>query len=206
MRVLVAFDKFKDALSAREACDTAAQALRTRHPDWEIDPSPLTDGGDGFCDVLCERVAGRIEPVEVDGPRLTPVVAEYGMVAPQGLPPAVRQCLDARDPVAVTELASASELDLLSAPARGPWLATTLGTGQLLLAAAREQPALVLLGIGGSATNDLGLGALAAHIFAGSLGVPPDDPHHAITPPGLPLDEALRHTALLLDAAVARRF
>lgn len=162
MRVLVAFDKFKDALSAPEAGEAAAHALRDRHPDWEIDLCALTDGGEGFCAVLCERAAGRIEPVEVDGPRLTPVVGEYGVVSPQGLPAAVRQRLGAGAPIALVELASASGLDLVAAPARDPWLASTLGTGQLLRAAAAEAPALLLLGLGGSATNDLGLGALAA--------------------------------------------
>lgn len=162
MRVLVAFDKFKNALSAHDAGEAAAHALRDRHSDWELDVCPLTDGGEGFCEVLCENAAGRIEPVEVDGPRLTPVIGEYGIVSARSLMPAVRQRLGAEAPIAVVELASASGLDLVAAAARDPWLTSTLGTGQLLRAAALEEPALLLLGIGGSATNDLGLGALAA--------------------------------------------
>ncbi|MBI2516108.1 MAG: glycerate kinase [Opitutae bacterium] len=166
MRVLVAFDKFKDALSAHEAGEAAAQALRDKHPDWELDVCALTDGGEGFCEVLCESAAGRIEPVEVDGPRLTPVIGEYGVVAARSLTPAVRQRLGTEAPIALVELASASGLDLVAAAARDPWLASTYGTGQLLRAAAQEEPALLLLGIGGSATNDLGLGALMALGFS----------------------------------------
>ena len=52
MRVLVAFDKFKDALTARAACETAATALRAKHPGWELDLCPLTDGGEGFAEAL----------------------------------------------------------------------------------------------------------------------------------------------------------
>jgi glycerate kinase len=162
MRVLVAFDKFKDALPARAACETAAAALQDLHPDWELDLCPLTDGGEGFCEVLCAQVAGRIEPVEVDGPRHTPVIGEYGVVSARALTPAARQHLGIDGPVGIVELASASGLDLVAAPARDPWLASTLGTGQLLSAAAEDGPSLLLLGLGGSATNDLGLGALAA--------------------------------------------
>ncbi len=52
MRVLLAFDKFKDALGAREACRVAAEALQSQHPDWECDLCPLTDGGEGFAEIL----------------------------------------------------------------------------------------------------------------------------------------------------------
>ena len=52
MRALIAFDKFKDALTAREACDIAAEALSSCQPSWDIEIAPLADGGDGFCDTL----------------------------------------------------------------------------------------------------------------------------------------------------------
>ncbi len=163
MRVLVAFDKFKDALDARAAVEAAAGALRQKHPDWTLDLCPLTDGGEGFCDILCAHNAGRVEPVEVSGPRDTPVTGEYGIVPAASLTTAARARLklppDAQ--LGIVELASASGLDLLAADARDPWCTTTRGTGQLLHAATVDCADFLLLGIGGSATNDLGLGALA---------------------------------------------
>ena len=70
MRVLLAFDKFKDSLTAREACETAARALRSRHPDWQLDLCPLADGGDGFVDVLSRSVGGSLQKFPaVVGPR-----------------------------------------------------------------------------------------------------------------------------------------
>ena len=69
MRVLIAFDKFKDALTAQQAGEVAARALRAKHPDWQLDLCPLTDGGEGFCDTLTRAAGGRLEHVEVSGPR-----------------------------------------------------------------------------------------------------------------------------------------
>ena len=52
MRVLIAFDKFKDSMTAARACEIAARELRSLHRDWQIDVAPLSDGGDGFCEIL----------------------------------------------------------------------------------------------------------------------------------------------------------
>ena len=58
MRVLLAFDKFKDALAARAACEAAAAALRQRHTDWSLDFCPLADGGEGFAEILTNSAGG----------------------------------------------------------------------------------------------------------------------------------------------------
>ncbi|HTT56128.1 MAG TPA: glycerate kinase [Opitutaceae bacterium] len=167
MRVLVGFDKFKDSLSAPQACQAAAGALRRRHPDWRIDLCPLTDGGDGFAALLTEAAGGRLVTVPVTGPRGGLVEAGLGLVAEAQIPAAARRLLSspgatpARS-VAVLEMAAASGLALLPPALRDPWQTSTYGTGQLIRAAAELGAAAILLGVGGSATNDLGLGALAA--------------------------------------------
>jgi glycerate kinase len=69
MRVLLAFDKFKDSLTAREACAATADALRARHPDWIIDACPLADGGEGFSEILTAATEGRTVRTPVTGPR-----------------------------------------------------------------------------------------------------------------------------------------
>lgn len=173
MRVLVAFDKFKDSLTSSAACALAADALRVAHPDWQLDLCPLTDGGEGFCDILTLAAGGMIEKLSVTGPRGDRVEAAVGFVPLENIPPAARALLDFQLPginlqphggarIAVIEMAAASGLALLAPDRRDPWQATTLGTGELIRAAARPGVAAILLGVGGSATSDLGLGALAA--------------------------------------------
>ncbi len=172
MRVLLAFDKFKDSLSAQQACDLAARALRGRHPDWSLDLCPLADGGEGFAEILTAATGGKMSRLPVTGPRGNSHEASFGLVSLDHIPPAARQLLALDSPplaghagvarVAVIEMASASGLALLSQEMRDPWQTTTHGTGQLIRAAADAGAVGVLLGVGGSATNDLGFGALDA--------------------------------------------
>lgn len=173
MRALLAFDKFKDALSAPQACALAAGSLRARQPDWTLDLCPLTDGGEGFCEILTQALGGSFEAHTVTGPRGEPVVARLGFVPLALIPATARRLLDLPDSqlsalnsqlprVAVVEMAAASGLALLAPEARDPWLTSTTGTGELIRLAARPGVAAILLGLGGSATSDLGLGALGA--------------------------------------------
>jgi glycerate kinase len=171
-RVLIAFDKFKGALTAQQACDVAAQVLGRRRPHWQLDSAPLSDGGDGFCRILTQAVRGKLHPVLASGSRFDDagaaeqVRAEIGIVAVEPLPPAVRQRLglssvpDAR--LGIVEMASINGLSLLSPAQRDVWHQSSFGTGQLLSAASEQGVQQLLLGVGGSATSDLGLGALCA--------------------------------------------
>lgn len=163
MRALIAFDKFKDALSAEAACRVAAAALRARHPDWTPDLCPLTDGGESFAEILTGAAQGRLEHHEVCGPVGAPVRAPVGYVKAAGLPASVRSrlALADADRVAVIGMASASGLELVPPGRRDPWRTTTRGTGELMRHAQAADATVILLGVGGSATNDLGLGALA---------------------------------------------
>ena len=168
MRVLVAFDKFKDALSARRACDVVATALRTKHPDWTFDLCPLTDGGEGFTETLTTAATGRTELHEVSGPRGLRLPAPIGYIEGERIPESARTLLPGAPGsgrAAVIGLASASGIELLARDQRDPWQTTTFGTGELLARAIEKNAGLILLGVGGSATNDLGLGALAALDF-----------------------------------------
>lgn len=169
MRVLLAFDKFKGCLSAPQACDLAVRALRGRHRDWQLDACPLTDGGEGFAEILSASVNGQRLRVDATGPRGGLLAATIGLIPPRQVPSSVRPWLDFPDlasessrPLAVIEMAAASGLALLPPELQDPWQATTYGTGQLIRAAAESGAIGILLGVGGSATNDLGLGALAA--------------------------------------------
>ena len=165
MRVLVAFDKFKDALSARAACEVTATTLRAKHPDWTLDLCPLTDGGEGFAETLTGAATGRLELSEVSGPRGLRLPAPVGYLDAERIPSAARMLLPgapASGRAAVIGLASASGIELLPRDQRDPWRTTTFGTGELVARAATKKPGFILLGVGGSATNDLGLGALAA--------------------------------------------
>ncbi|HWA86082.1 MAG TPA: glycerate kinase [Opitutus sp.] len=168
MRALIAFDKFKDALTASVACAIASGALRAARPDWEIDSCPLTDGGEGFAEILTRSTVGSMRSVLVEGPRGGAVEALFGLAPLARIPAAARARLElpgefsAEACVAIVEMAAASGLSLLDPVQRDPWQTTTRGTGELIHAAAAAGAAAVLLGIGGSATNDLGLGALSA--------------------------------------------
>lgn len=176
MRALVAFDKFKDALSARDACEAAAGALRERNPDAELDLCPLTDGGEGFAATLTRSAAGSLHAFTVRGPLGDPVSAMLGIVRCDAIPPAAKRVLQLEhltggSRVAVVEMAAASGLALLNVSDRNPWRTTTWGTGELLLHAGALGVEAIVLGVGGSATNDLGLGALGA---LGLVGISAD--------------------------------
>jgi glycerate kinase len=164
MRALIAFDKFKDALSAPEACERAAAALRAVRPSWQLDLCPFTDGGEGFARILTTVAGGERRVVRVTGPRGAPVEAGFGLVEGTRIPEAARALLElpAGRRLAVIEMAEASGLALLPPAERDPWQTTTYGTGELLQHAVEAGAEAILLGVGGSATHDLALGALAA--------------------------------------------
>src|SRR5690606_38352529 len=166
MRVIVALDKFKDALSAERACAVVERELRRMHPDWSIDLCPLSDGGEGFGRLLTDAAQGSRIEVPAKGPRLEPRYGSIGWVATSHLPARARTLLARHVPlgerIGVLEMAEVNGLALLSPDARDALWTSTYGTGELLRAASWLGAELLVLGIGGSATSDLGFGALAA--------------------------------------------
>lgn len=164
MRVLIAFDKFKDALTAPEACAITRDAIAAKHPDWICDLCPLADGGEGFSSILTHAAGGTWHEVATIGPLRTPCDAGFGLVDLSQLPLAVQKRLDlgSISRLAVIEMASASGIQSLTAAQRDPWQTDTTGTGQVIRAAIDAGAEAILLGVGGSATHDVGLGALTA--------------------------------------------
>jgi glycerate kinase len=167
MRVLIAFDKYKDSLAAVDACRLTVDTLGAAHPDWTLDAAPLTDGGDGFAAILTAAAGGKRIGVSVAGPHGEPRTAQIGLI-PWGLIPAAARerlalpLLQETDIIAVVEMAACSGLALVPPDRRDPWRTTSYGTGQALAAGFAHGARALVLGVGGSATHDLGLGALAA--------------------------------------------
>lgn len=150
MKILVASDKFKGSLSANEACAAIAAGLREGAPDGshEIRSLPIADGGDGIADTLTNAAGGEWITVTVHGPLGDPVTAGYGIID--------------GGKTAVIEMATASGLALLGNGLLDPGRASTRGTGELILDAVARGVTEVILGIGGSATNDGGTGMALA--------------------------------------------
>jgi glycerate 2-kinase len=150
MRVVAAPDKFKGTLTAAQAARAITSGWRRTEPSAEVEELPVADGGDGTLDALVSALHGRREWLRVSGPLGDPVEADYGLVeSKQGL-------------VGIVEMARASGIGLLSDGRRDPLRATTRGTGELILAAARHRPQRIVVCIGGSATNDGGAGMAQA--------------------------------------------
>ncbi len=167
MHYLLAFDKFKSAITSDQACSIAKEAILESDPGATVSISPLTDGGEGFASVIASVLNGSLHEVEVPGPRFTPTKGKFALVEVATIPlPALIRLelpgLNPSDRVAFVEMASASGYECLSDEERNPWETTTYGTGVLIKAAVDAGARAVVLGIGGSATNDCGAGALEA--------------------------------------------
>ena len=146
MRVLVCPDKFAGTLSAPEVVAAVTEGWRDVAPGDDVAGRPLSDGGPGFIDVLAAATRGLLVPVPTSDPLGRPVTGEI-LVA---------------DATAYVESAQACGLHLLAASERDPKVTTSYGLGQLLLAAVESGARRVVVGLGGSATNDAGAGMLTA--------------------------------------------
>jgi len=150
MRLLLAPDSFKGCLSAAAACEALAAGVRRVLPGAAIASRPLADGGEGFAEAMITARGGRWQEVAVCGP----------LPAPRPRVPARLGWLDGE--TAVLEMASASGLPLVSPQARDPLRTTSYGTGELIAAALAGGARQLIVGLGGSATNDLGAGMAQA--------------------------------------------
>jgi glycerate kinase len=148
MHVLIACDSFKDALSAPEVCRAVARGVLSSHPGAQVTQMPLSDGGEGVLEILRQTLS--LQPVALDvcDPLGRPIAAGYG--------------ISADGSTALVEMAEASGLQRLTLDERNPLLTSTFGTGELLADAQARGVTHMLLAIGGSATNDAGIGAAAA--------------------------------------------
>ena len=149
MRVVIAPDKFKGCLAAPQVCDAVARGVRRAVPSAELDLCPVADGGEGTVAALVAATGGRLETRRVTGPLPEMKVdATFGVLGDGA--------------TAVVEMAAASGLALLKPEDRNPLNTTTFGTGELLMAAVSLGVGHILLGIGGSATTDAGIGCAQA--------------------------------------------
>lgn len=161
MHAVIALDKFKGALTAPEACQRVAEALGKRFPDVTCQQIPLTDGGDGFVDILTRSAGGELYSSPITGPTGQTITATYGVVNAQQLPESAQQFLNrSQGKIALVEMAQTSGLAALEKNERDPWRTHSRGLGELLALIARSGVRDILLGVGGSATQDLGLAAL----------------------------------------------
>ncbi|MCF2600756.1 glycerate kinase [Anaerovibrio lipolyticus] len=148
MNIVIAIDSFKGSISSIEAGNTVREAILARYPQEQVQVFPLADGGEGTVDALTQGLGGSIVPVKVTGPLGKPVKSRYGYIP----------VLEA----AVIEMADASGLTLVPVEKRNPLYTTTYGLGELILTAIDNGCRHFIIGIGGSATNDAGLGMLTA--------------------------------------------
>ncbi len=151
-------------MSAHQAGAIVEAALVESHVDITADTVALADGGDGFCEILTRSQKGALETHIVSGSLCEPIEAQLGWVNGSGLAATTLDelKLKARSKVAIIEMAQATGLQSLSRRQRDCWKTTSLGTGELMRIAVEKQADTILLGVGGSSTNDLGLGALEA--------------------------------------------
>ncbi len=148
MKVIVAPDKFKGSLSAPEAARAIARGVARAAPLAEVVLVPMADGGEGTVEALVEATDGHYREAIVSGPLGDPVSARFGLLG------------DGR--TAVVEMASASGLVLVPIDRRNVLDASTFGTGELILSAVEGGATRLIIGIGGSATNDGGAGMAQA--------------------------------------------
>lgn len=146
-KVVIASDSFKGTLTSSEVADSVAKAVRAVFPDCEVVKLKVADGGEGTSDAIISAKAGRLVSLDVSDPLGRTIQSSYYI-------------LD--DGTALIEMSKASGLTLLSPDERNPLKTSTFGTGQMIANALTSGCRRFLVGIGGSATNDAGIGMLSA--------------------------------------------
>lgn len=148
MRVVVAIDSFKGSMSSLEAGEAISNGIKKAHKDTEVEIRPLADGGEGTVEALSIGMGGRLINVDVTGPVGRKVSAVYGIVD--------------SSKTAIIEMSQAAGITLVSGDEKNPLYTTTFGVGELIKDAINKGCRHFVVGIGGSATNDCGIGMLQA--------------------------------------------
>ena len=161
MKIVIAPDSFKESLSAKQVCESIEAGFTQVFPDAEYVHLPLADGGEGTVEVLLQGLDGEVRESQVTGPLGNAVNATWAI-------------LDHKEKegakTALIEFAAASGLDLVAVDQRDPAVSTSFGTGELIREALDLGVTQIILGLGGSATNDAGAG-IAQALGAKLLGV-----------------------------------
>ncbi|PKF61296.1 glycerate kinase [Psychromonas sp. psych-6C06] len=148
MKIIIAPDSFKESLTAKQVCSAIEVGFKRVFPDAQYVSVPVADGGEGTVQSLVDATNGKIVELTVTGPLGIPVEAFYGLLGDKQ--------------TAVIEMAAASGLDHVPAAQRDPKITSSYGTGELIKAALDSGVKKLIIGLGGSATNDGGIGMLAA--------------------------------------------
>ena len=148
MRVVVAIDSFKGSMSSLEAGEAISNGIKKAHKDAEVEIRPLADGGEGTVEALSIGMGGKLINVDVTGPVGRKVNAVYGIVD--------------SSKTAIIEMSQAAGITLVSGDEKNPLYTTTFGVGELIKDAINKGCRHFVVGIGGSATNDCGIGMLQA--------------------------------------------
>ena len=148
MKVIIAMDSFKESMTSLEAGEATRRGILAVMPETEVLVLPLADGGEGTAQALTAGLGGEMVSVEVTGPLGEPVTARYGILPDQNM--------------AIMEMAQAAGLTLVPIQKRNPLKTSTLGVGEMIRDALDRECRSFLIGIGGSATSDGGLGMLSA--------------------------------------------
>ena len=146
--IVLAPDSFKESMTAKEVFEAMERGIRKANSQIRCIHVPMADGGEGTMQSLVDATGGRVYSKEVVGPLGNNVVAEYGILG--------------NGEIGVIEMASASGIHLVDSEKRNPLITTTFGTGQLIKACLDKRVKKLLIGIGGSATNDGGAGFIQA--------------------------------------------
>ncbi|HFZ8995482.1 TPA: glycerate kinase [Citrobacter freundii] len=184
MKIVIAPDSYKESLSALEVATAIEQGFREIWPDADYVKLPVADGGEGTVEAMVEATAGRIIHVDVTGPLGETITAFYGLSGDEGS--------------AFIEMAAASGLEQVPPHLRNPLKTTSWGTGELIRHALDAGVRHIIIGIGGSATNDGGAGmmqALGARLL--------DDEHNDIGPGGAGLENLAHIDISQLDKRLA---
>lgn len=148
MKIILAPDSFKESMTAKEACEVIERGMKKIIPDLECISVPMADGGEGTTQSLVDATGGEFYTQRVLGPLGESVEARFGILG------------DGK--TAILEMAAASGLELVPKEKRDATVTTTYGTGELIRAALDKNVETILIGIGGSATNDGGAGMIQA--------------------------------------------
>jgi len=148
MKIVIAPDSFKESLSAKQVAQSIAKGIDKVIPKAEIVQIPVSDGGEGLLDALIEPLGGKIISVEVKDPLLRNIHAAFGILEDKN--------------TGIIEMATASGLELLTESEKNPLITSTFGTGQLIKEALDRGCSKIIIGLGGSATNDGGIGMIKA--------------------------------------------
>lgn len=148
MKIIVAPDSFKECLSADQVCKAIRNGFKKVMPRAQILSVPMADGGEGTMSAIVQAVGGKIHTCKVSSPLGKTITAHYGLIA--------------EEKTAIIEMAQASGLALVPPPKRNPLKTTSYGTGEIIRKALDQKFEIIILTLGGVATNDAGVGMAQA--------------------------------------------